>query len=76
MVNGIQEANPFVRFAMRTSPNPVGGLLAVKVLAVLLGLYCWRRRRTHVLSRINLLFACVVAWNLAALIIGSLHPVT
>ena len=73
LVNGVQEANPLVRFAMHTSPNPLSGLVAVKVLAVLLGVYCWRMGRMRVLSRMNLLFALVVAWNLAALIIASIH---
>lgn len=73
LVHGIQEANPLVRFAIHVSPNPIGGLLAVKCLAMILGLYCWRLRKNGILQRINVLFACVVAWNLAALIIGSVH---
>lgn len=73
LVNGIQEANPLVRLAIDVSPNPLGGLVAVKLAAMLLGLYCWRMGRTRILTRINLLFALVVAWNLAALILGSVR---
>src|SRR5438270_9150595 len=67
---GIQEGNPFVRFALRHGPTPLTGLFLVKVAAFALGIYCWRFGRTKLLTRINVLFAVVVAWNLAALIVG------
>ena len=72
LLRGIQEGNPMVRFAMRFSSHPLGGLLAVKMLALGLGIYCWRCGRHRLLTRINILFAIVVAWNLLALIAGSL----
>lgn len=72
MINGVKEANPLVRFAVKVCPSPISGLLAVKVLAVLLGIYCWRMGRDRLLSRINVVFAMVIAWNLVALIIGTL----
>lgn len=72
LVHGVHEGNPLVRAALEYAPNPLGGLLAVKVLAVGLGIYCWKGGRMRLLSRINILFAVVVAWNLAALIVGSL----
>ena len=72
LVNGVQEANPLVRFAIRVMPNPISGLIAVKLLAALLGLYCWRMGRQRLLTRINALFALLVAWNLVALIIATL----
>jgi hypothetical protein len=72
LLHGVQEANPLVRFAVRLSPNPLGGLLAIKCLALGLGIYCWRCGRERLLTRMNILFAIVVAWNLAALILGGL----
>ena len=75
MLHGIQEANPFVRFALRNSAHPLGGLLAIKILALALGIYCWRCGRERLLTRINILFAVVVAWNLLALIAGGLGAV-
>ena len=72
MINGVKEANPLVRLAVKMSPGPISGLLIVKVLAVMLGIYCWRMGRQRLLSRINFVFAMVVAWNLVALIIGTL----
>ena len=72
MINGVKEANPLVRFALRLGPSPISGLIVVKVLAVLLGIYCWRMGRQRLLSRINIVFAMVIAWNLVALIVGTL----
>jgi hypothetical protein len=73
LLNGVREGNPVVRFAMQLAPNPMIGLLIVKLAAVGLGLYCWRMGRNQILGRINLLFAIVVAWNLAALILGTVQ---
>lgn len=72
LVNGVKEGNPLVRLALNISPNPIGGLIAVKILAVMLGVYCWRMGRNRLLGRINMLFAFVIAWNLIALIVGTL----
>jgi hypothetical protein len=72
MVSGVREGNPLVRLAVAWAGNPLGGLIAVKLLAVALGVYCWRMGRRQLLVRINILFAVLVAWNLVALIIGAL----
>jgi len=73
LLHGIHEGNPLVRAALQYAPNPLGGLLAVKLLAVALGIYCWKGGRERLLNRINLLFAGIVAWNMVALIVGSMH---
>ncbi len=75
MLHGIREANPVVRFALQSSSHPLGGLLAVKMMALGLGIYCWRCGRERLLTRINILFAIVVAWNLVALIAGGVGAV-
>jgi Domain of unknown function (DUF5658) len=75
LLHGVQEANPLVRLVLRYSSHPLGGLLLVKVLALALGVYCWRCGRQRLLTRINILFAIVVAWNLIALIAGGLGTV-
>lgn len=59
-----------VRIVLAYSPHPLGGLLLIKLAAVGLGVYCWRRQRHRLLTRINLLFAVVVVWNVAALIVA------
>ena len=71
LLNGVQEGNPLVRLALNLSPNPITGLLAVKVAAIGLGLYCWRGGKLRLLGRMNIMFAAIVAWNLAALIVGT-----
>ena len=73
LLHGIREGNPLVRLALDYAPHPLGGLLAVKVAAIALGVYCWRGGRHRLLGQMNLLFAVVVAWNLAALIAASLN---
>jgi hypothetical protein len=76
LIQGVREANPFVKFAMIYAPNPLSGLLLVKVVAVGLGIYCWRVGKQRLLTRMNIMFAVVVAWNLGALIIGSAANLT
>jgi Domain of unknown function (DUF5658) len=73
LVNGVREGNPLVRLALGVGYNPIASLLVVKLLAILLGFYCWRVGKRQLLSRINLLFAILIAWNLVALIISSAH---
>ena len=71
LLHGVQEGNPLVRLAMYSASNPISALIMVKVLALALGLFCWRRGRERLLMRINVLFAVLVAWNLVALIVAS-----
>jgi hypothetical protein len=71
MLHGVREGNPLVRLMMHATANPINGLLLVKLLAVGLGLYCWKLRRNRVLARINIVFAVIVAWNLGALILAA-----
>jgi len=71
LLNGVREANPIVKTALALSASPIAGLVAIKVLAVMLGLYCWRLGKHTVLARTNVVFAVIVAWNLIALILRS-----
>jgi hypothetical protein len=73
LVNGVREGNPVVRMVLGAGINPIYSLLLVKLLAILLGLYCWRAGKHQLLARINLLFALLVAWNLVALIMASVR---
>ncbi len=73
LMHGVHEGNPLVRVALQYAPNPLGGLLAIKILAAGLGFYCWRGGRDRLLAKINILFAVIVAWNMVALIVGSLN---
>ena len=71
LINGVKEANPLVRGMMHVTSSPMMGLLLVKLLAIALGVYCWRIRKYRLLLRINILFALLVAWNMMALIASS-----
>jgi hypothetical protein len=71
ILHGVREGNPLVRLMMHSTANPLNGLLLVKLLAVGLGLYCWKLGRGKLLARINIVFALIVAWNLAALILAA-----
>ncbi|MGH9657174.1 MAG: DUF5658 family protein [Bryobacteraceae bacterium] len=65
--SGIEEANPLVRFLVEATTSPVGGVMAVKLIALLLAAYCWRTQRQTMLVRANVFFAVVVGWNVLAL---------
>jgi hypothetical protein len=67
LVHGGNEGNPLVRLALDVAPSPFFGLLGVKLLAVALGIYCWRYRQ-RVLTRVNFFFAAVIAWNIVVII--------
>ena len=71
LMTGVKEGNPIVRAILSYSPSAIEGLVLVKAAAIILGIYCWRMRRTRILERINMLFALVIAWNLVALIVGT-----
>ena len=72
LIHGVQEANPLVKLALKMAPNPLIGLVLVKIAALGLGVYCWRLGRRSLLLRINALFAILVSWNLLALLVGSI----
>ena len=72
LLNGVREGNPVVRFALGLTSSPWGGLVLIKILAIALGIACWRLGRGRLLFRMNLLFALVVAWNVLAIIVSSL----
>jgi hypothetical protein len=55
LLRGLQEGNPVVRLALNVAPDPLTGLLAVKLVALGLGFYCWRMGRERLLQRMNLL---------------------
>jgi len=71
LINGVDEGNPIVAWAINIFPSPLAGLAAVKILALALGVYCWRTAKGQLLSRINIGFAVLVAWNLMNLILKT-----
>lgn len=73
LAHGVPEGNPLVQFLMVNAGSPLAGLVAVKVPAVLLGLFCQFTGRFRLLRRANVLFAGLVVWNLIALILSSVR---
>ncbi|HEU0119243.1 MAG TPA: DUF5658 family protein [Bryobacteraceae bacterium] len=73
LINGVSEGNPIVNWAISAFPTPLLGLAAVKILALALGVYCWQTAKSELLSRINIAFAVLVAWNLLSLILKTAH---
>jgi hypothetical protein len=45
--------------------GPLAGVLASKVVALLLGAFCVWRRRPQVIHLINYWYAALVVWNLS-----------
>ena len=71
LMAGVQESNPLIRFMLQSAGTPLSGLLAAKLFAAALALFCWRSNRQRLLQRANVFYALVVAWNLVALVIRS-----
>ncbi|MFN0101525.1 MAG: DUF5658 family protein [Bryobacteraceae bacterium] len=71
LINGVSEGNPVVAWAINAFPTPLAGLAAVKIVALALGVYCWQTAKGKLLSRINIGFAVLVAWNLTSLILNT-----
>ncbi len=71
LLQGVEEANPFVRFAIQVSPNPVIGLAFVKLVALTIGISALRMGKDQFLTKINVFFAILVAWNLLCLVLAS-----
>jgi hypothetical protein len=73
LINGVNEGNPIVNWAIGVFPTPLAGLAAVKLIALALGVYCWQTAKGQLLARINMGFAVLVAWNLMTLILKTAH---
>ena len=71
LINGVAEGNPIVAWAISSFPSPLAGLAAVKIVALALGIYCWKTAKGRLLTRINIGFAVLVAWNLVTLIVKT-----
>ncbi len=70
LLAGVREANPIVVFAMRLAANPILGLAVMKILALMLGLFCWWTARVRLLKVATAFYAVLVAYNLVCLVLG------
>lgn len=71
--HGVGEANPVVRWSMSIAPNPVSGLLGVKLLALLFAIYCIKSQRDLLLAKVNIFYAVLIVWNMACLVMANHH---
>ncbi len=69
--HGVGEANPVVRWSMSMAPNPVSGLLAVKLLALCFAVYCIKSQRELLLAKVNIFYAVLIVWNMVCLVMAS-----
>jgi hypothetical protein len=68
--HGVEEANPLVTLVLNY-PEPMAGLIGVKLLAFILGAYAEATGRIRALRTANWFFAALIVWNLLALINGG-----
>jgi hypothetical protein len=65
--HGMAEGNPVVRWALSHAYAPWVGLTVSKMVAAMIGQYCYRTRRITLLWRANAGYSLVVGWNLIAI---------
>jgi hypothetical protein len=62
---GGSEQSPFIAWLMRATHDPLTALLLVKLLGVGLVAFAVWRGRMRLVTKANVIFAVVVAWNAA-----------
>ena len=65
---GLGEASPFVRYIMQF--GPVTGLLASKVIAILLAGFCVSSGRYQVIRYVNYWYSALVLWNVTLILLA------
>jgi len=65
--HGMAEGNPVVRWALSRAYAPWVGLTISKLVAAMIGRYCYRSGRITLLRRANAGYSFVVGWNLIAI---------
>ncbi len=69
---GLREGNPLVSWALHGAQGPWLGLILTKLLAVLIGTYCYRYRRITLLRRANAGYSLVIGWNLLGIVAAAI----
>ena len=68
---GAQEASPFIRLLL--AAGPAAGVVASKLVAVLLAGFCVWRQKHHIVRWINYWYAALVVWNLCIILVLQLR---
>lgn len=71
LLKGLTQSNFLLTTALSLFSSPLAGLIAFRAGMLVLGLYCWRSGRVRTLTRLNVAFAFLVAWNLGVLIVAA-----
>jgi hypothetical protein len=61
---GVSEGNPLLLWTLPYAHAPWVGLIAVKLLAMLIGFCCYRNGRFAALRMANIGYSAIVGWNL------------
>jgi hypothetical protein len=69
---GLEEGNPLVHWALNTSHMHWAGLVLTKLVAVVIGQYCYRSGRMGLLRWANTGYSLVIGWNLIAIAAGAM----
>jgi Domain of unknown function (DUF5658) len=64
---GIDEGNPLMGWVLSSTYAPWVGLLVTKLIAAVIGFYCYRSGRMTLLRLANVGYSLVVGWNLVAI---------
>jgi hypothetical protein len=64
---GVNEGNPLINWVLPLTHAPWIGLLAAKLTATLLGVYCYRSGRITTLRLANAGYFLIVGWNLVTI---------
>lgn len=70
--NGVQEGNPLVGWAISTGHTQWIGLVLTKLIAALIGQYCYRSGHPAPLRWANKAYSLVIGWNLFAIAVEAL----
>ena len=68
--NGVAEGNPLLIWGLGHARSPWIGLVAAKLLAMLIGLYCYRTGRMTALRLANVGYFVIVGLNLVTIAAG------
>jgi hypothetical protein len=66
----MDEGNPLVHWALSSAHAPWIGLVLTKLIAALIGQYCYRTGRMTLLRRANAGYSLVVGWNVFAIVVA------
>jgi hypothetical protein len=64
---GVVEGNALLVWALPHAHAPWIGLVTAKLIAILIGYYCYRNGRITALRLANAAYFLIIAWNLAAI---------